>query len=415
MSIMEWCKKTAIDCGRYRSVGKNMIKMRKSKFVMLIVIIVICTSLVTVGIFTAYATLTDSAVVKKQNLMELENFAKKYSKLYQLDKTIKNNFLWDVKETDMMNGVYKGLLGSLNDKYSSYMTKEEMAKWTDYMNGEFSGVGVNFAKNDKDEYVILSILPNSAAEESKLKAGDIIVAVDGKAYNTAEEMKVAMRGEQGTKVSLTYKRNGVENTIEMIRSVVAERSVYSTLLDKKTGYIGIVSFEKNTAKQFRTELNTMELKNVENLVIDIRGNGGGYTEQGIEIADMLLPECTITYMTDKSGKKTYYNSDQKATTLDYVVLVNGNTASTSEILAAAIQDNDGGEIIGTKTYGKGIVQGTFAFNDGSAVKMTIMQYFSPKGKVIHNKGVKPDYEIELKPSDKIDYQLEKAKDVLVSN
>ena len=147
-------------------------------------------------------------------------------------------------------------------------------------------------------------------------------------------------------------------------------------------------------------------------VIDLRDNGGGYIDEGMEIADRLLKEGTITYMEDVKGKRKYFNSDEKATKIKYTVLVNENTASTSEILTAAIKDNNGGKIVGSKTFGKGIVQETTKFKDGSSLKLTVLRYFSPKGKVIHKKGIKPDVEVKFDPSSGTDNQLEMAKSLL---
>ena len=200
-----------------------------------------------------------------------------------------------------------------------------------------------------------------------------------------------------------------------MRAEVTENSVDGTVLDGDIGYIRIASFAKKTAEEFKTELASMESKNVKGLIIDIRQNGGGYAEQGITIADMLLPECTITYMEDKQGKKKYYNSDESSTDLPYVLLVDENTASTSEILAAAVQDNKGGKLIGETTFGKGIVQVEYSFEDGSALKLTTHQYFSPNGKKIHKKGVKPDVVVKYDIGSGKDAQLARAKKILKSS
>ena len=183
-------------------------------------------------------------------------------------------------------------------------------------------------------------------------------------------------------------------------------------MDDGSGYILIKSFEEGTSEEFETELSAFEKQGVKSMIIDLRDNGGGYIDEGIKIADRLLKEGTITYMEDVNGKRKYYNSDEKATKIKYVVLVNENTASTSEILTAAIKDNKGGKIVGTKTFGKGIVQETTKFKDGSSLKLTVLRYFSPKGKVIHKKGIVPDVKVELDVNAGVDNQLKMAQTVL---
>ena len=190
------------------------------------------------------------------------------------------------------------------------------------------------------------------------------------------------------------------------------QSVRSEVLEGNIGYIRISSFEEKTAEDFKQHLRDLELKGVKGLVLDLRDNGGGLVEVSVEIADMLLGEGVVTYTEDREGNKNYYKSNTGATNLPYVVLVNGGTASASEIITAAIQDNEGGKIIGTTTYGKGIIQSIEKLSNGDAVKLTIMQYFSPKGNIIHKVGIKPDVEVEALAEDTTDKQLEKAIELL---
>lgn len=292
------------------------------------------------------------------------------------------------------------------------MNKEEYKAWSKYVNGTFTGIGLTFTTDKKGNFIITKVLTDSPAASGGLKEGDKLLKVDGKTYSDADAMMLDMRGDEGTKVAITYERGGRQKTVNLIRAEVAEQSVFANVIDKKYGYIQITGFEKTTAEQFKAELANLENKNVKGLIIDLRNNLGGFMDQGIEIADMLLPECTITHTEDKNGKKEFYNSDENCTKLKYVVLVNENTASASEIVAAAIKDNGGGKLVGTTTYGKGIIQSTVAFKDGTAMSLTIMQYLSPKNNKIHGIGVKPDYQVDQKKGAKKDYQLEKAIDLL---
>ena len=389
-----------------------MIKMKKRRFVLLIVGVVIAALLFGFAGLNLFASAKDMVLVKRSDYETLNQIGDKYSKLYSLQKSIDEKSLWDTDEETQMNAIYKALLDSLGDKYSRYMNKEEYKAWSKYVNGTFTGIGLTFTTDKKGNFIITKVLTDSPAASGGLKEGDKLLKVDGKTYSDADAMMLDMRGEEGTKVAITYERGGRQKTVNLIRAEVAEQSVFANVIDKKYGYIQITGFEKTTAEQFKAELANLENKNVKGLIIDLRNNLGGFMDQGIEIADMLLPECTITHTEDKNGKKEFYNSDENCTKLKYVVLVNENTASASEIVAAAIKDNGGGKLVGTTTYGKGIIQSTVAFKDGTAMSLTIMQYLSPKNNKIHGIGVKPDYQVDQKKGAKKDYQLEKAIDLL---
>lgn len=389
-----------------------MIKIKKSRFVVIIVAVIIGTLLVATAGFFAVAKINDFTVVKASSYEKMKTISKDYSKLYALQTEINDNGLWKVSKTKQMNAIYKGLFNSLDDQYSTYMTKSEAKEWNSYVNGTFYGIGISYEKYGKNKYIIRKVFSDSPAQSAGLKRGDIILKVNGKVYTDVEKVKSAMRGKEGSRVKVTYSRKSAVKTVIMTRAEIIEDSVFSSVLKGNIGYIWISSFSENTADEFKTELKSMENKNVKGLVIDIRQNGGGYTQQGIKIADMLLPECTITYVKDRNGKKTYYNSKESCTKLKYVLLVDKNTASTSEILASAIKDNNGGKLVGTTTFGKGIIQEEYTFKDGSAFKLTIQQYFSPKGHKIHKIGVKPDYKVNLKSGSTTDYQLKKAMQLL---
>ena len=313
-----------------------------------------------------------------------------------------------------MDAICKEAVAVLDDKYSYYMTAEEYKEWTEKVTGTFYGIGVAFTQDDDGSFVVNRVMEASPAELAGMKAGDILLKVDGKSYEDSNKIAAAIRGDEGTSVEITYERDGVSKTVSLVRGEVKDISVYATELDgayKDYGYIQIASFEEETAKQFETELEAMEQKGVKGLVIDLRNNPGGMMDQCIAVADMLLPEAMITYTRDKNGKEETYNSDEHCTDLRYVVLVNGNSASAAEIVAAAIKDN-GGKLVGEKTFGKGVIQGTIDLQDGSAMSLTIMEYFSPAGNKIHKKGVKPSHKVSLPENAKTDVQLEKALQLL---
>lgn len=342
----------------------------------------------------------------------IKAISKEYSNLPQILNLIDKKSIFKFNDKKAKDAALKAIVASLGDEYSEYLTKKETAAWESYLNGEFSGIGISFQKNDNGEYQVTEVFKNSPAENAGIKSGDIILKVDGKLYETSEEMSEHIRGKNGTKVELVLRRDNKEINATMTRETVKEKTVYGKVLDDGSGYILIKSFEEGTSEEFETELSAFEKQGVKSMIIDLRDNGGGYIDEGIKIADRLLKEGTITYMEDVNGKRKYYNSDEKATKIKYVVLVNENTASTSEILTAAIKDNKGGKIVGTKTFGKGIVQETTKFKDGSSLKLTVLRYFSPKGKVIHKKGIVPDVKVDLDVNAGVDNQLKMAQTVL---
>ena len=360
----------------------------------------------------AIAKIGNFVVVHGDENGVIKTIAKEYSNLPKILDAIDKKSIFEFNEKNAKDAALKAVVDSIGDEYSEYLTKKETDEWESYLNGEFSGIGISFQKNDKGEYQVTEVFKDSPAEKSGIKIGDIILKVDGNLYKTSEEMSEHIRGESGTTVELILMRDNKEIKASITRETVKEKTVYAKVMDDGSGYIMIKSFEDGTAKEFETELSAFEKQGIKSMVIDLRDNGGGYIDEGMEIADRLLKEGTITYMEDVKGKRKYFNSDEKATKIKYVVLVNENTASTSEILTAAIKDNNGGKIVGSKTFGKGIVQETTKFKDGSSLKLTVLRYFSPKGKVIHKKGIKPDVEVKFDPSSGTDNQLEMAKSLL---
>lgn len=367
---------------------------------------------ITLIVIFAVAKIGNFVVVHGDESGVIKTIAEEYSNLPKILDAIDKKSIFEFNEKNAKDAALKAVVDSIGDEYSEYLTKKETDEWESYLNGEFSGIGISFQKNDKDEYQVTEVFKDSPAEKSGIKAGDIILKVDGNLYKTSEEMSEHIRGKSGTTVELVLMRDNKEIKASITRETVKEKTVYSKVMDDGSGYIMIKSFEDGTAKEFETELSAFEKQGIKSMVIDLRDNGGGYIDEGMEIADRLLKEGTITYMEDVKGKRKYFNSDEKATKIKYTVLVNENTASTSEILTAAIKDNNGGKIVGTKTFGKGIVQETTKFKDGSSLKLTVLRYFSPKGKVIHKKGIKPDVEVKFEPNSGSDNQLEMAKSLL---
>lgn len=388
-----------------------MAKFNKKKLTVFVIIMMLLSSVLTFTGIHLYMSFTDKAIVSKEQYKIEHQIASEYAKLYLLQQKINKEFIWDTDKDDQMEILYKSLVASLGDEYSSYMTKEEFEKWAQYVNGTYQGIGVTFTINDKNEIEIIDVNDESPANSAGIKTGDILLSVDGKKYDDLESVRDAIRGKEGTTLKIKYRRGDKEAEAEIVRGVVEERSVFSGEKDG-AGYIRITKFEKETTAQFKTEMAELENKGIKEVVIDLRNNPGGIMESAIDIADYLLPECNIIYTKDKNDKKEYYNSDEKSTKMKYVILVNEETASAAEILAVAVKENGGGKIVGTTTFGKGIVQFTEALSDGSALKLTTREYFSPENNKIHKVGVTPDVEVKFQEGSKTDTQLLKAIEIL---
>ena len=395
--------------------------IRKGAFVIILIAALILGG---VGIlFAQRLGISNSSLLTDEEYKEYQYFKNTYSKLDDMKRFVGDYYYVEVNEEDLMEAAYSGLLSGLNDPYSEYVSAEEYEDYISSMLGEYSGVGMSFFGNGNDELEVVKVYRNSPAKEAGMEPGDIILKVDGKAYPGSESAEAAanIRGKEGTSVELTYRRGGAENTVTMVRAAIQVETIEYEMLEDDLGYILIDGFEGATAKDFKEALDDLTAKGAKGLIIDLRNNGGGLVDQSVRIADMLMEQGTVVYTEDHNKKKDYYTTSPGRTELPYVVLVNEFTASASEILSAGIQDNNEGVIVGTKTYGKGIIQSLYPssmvqsngdWDDGSAVKITIMQYFSPSGKTIHKVGITPDYIVELVDGDETDYQLQKAIEVL---
>ena len=288
----------------------------------------------------------------------------------------------------------KELVASIGDPYAQYFTAEEYKEFERTYAGDYVGIGI--AVTDEDgKIVIKTIMDDGPAAEAGMEPEDVIVSVDGVNPKDSTEAVNMITGENGTSVTVTVDRGGEELDFTMNRAKIDHDTVTYEPLEEnpKIGYIEITSFINGTAKDFKLAVRDLKNQGCEKFIIDLRNNGGGLTDESIEIADYLLPACTIMSEKTKNGEEKVYNSKESSADLEFVVLTSTNTASASEILSGAIQDNKGGLIIGEKTYGKGVTQLTRKFGDGSAVKMTITEYFRPSGKTVNGEGITPDIEV----------------------
>ncbi|OPJ55231.1 S41 family peptidase [Alkalithermobacter paradoxus] len=345
------------------------------------------------------------AVVTKANYEEYKQF----SKLISLKKAIEENYYTQVNEEELMNSAIKGLFEGLNDPYSQYLTQKEFQDLMEYTKGTYSGVGIIVTPGEDGLITIVSPIEDTPGYRAGLKAGDKIIKVDENEV-TAREMDKAismMKGPAGTNVKLTILREGKEISVDIKREEIRLKTVKSEVLEDNIGYIRITTFDEKTADDFKSNLKELRSKGIKGLIIDLRGNPGGLLDQCKQIADEILGKGTIVYTKNNKGKKDYLKSDGNQIDIPLAVLVDKGSASASEILAGAVRDNEAGVLIGTTTFGKGLVQRVKPLNDGSGFKLTIAQYFTPNGEYIHGKGIKPHILVE-----KEEDQLKTAIDYL---
>ena len=340
-----------------------------------------------------------------------------YTKLYYYD---------DIENEKLQDGLYTGLIDGLGDKYSVYYNEEDYQALQISTTGQYYGIGAGLSQ-DKDTMVVTvnKVYEGTPSESAGLLKDDVIVSVDGTEAASMElsELVKLIRGEKGTTVHLEIYRPSTEENLsfDVERQDITLPSVSHKMFEDGIGYVHIDSFETETAAQFEEAVKDLENQGMKALIIDVRYNPGGMVTAVVQILDDILPEGTVVYTEDKNGNRQDYTSSGD-TYLDYpiAVLINGESASASEILAGAVKDYQYGTLIGTTTFGKGIVQTIFPLEDGDAVKLTTAKYFTPNGNYIHGVGIGPDIELEYEYLDKdatsydeaYDNQIQKAIEVL---
>jgi len=400
---------------------ENRNTQRIYKMIMLVLIVIIVTSLVTA--FTTYQYLSNNGIsYSKVNTTSLEGL--EYT-LSQFRSELEKKYIGEINDEELIEGAVKGYVDALGDPYTTYYTKKEMKTIMEETNGNFVGIGVYMTK-DLEKNVILIIKPieNSPAEKAGILPGDLITKVDDVEYtgDKLEEASNKIRGEEGTKVKLEIYRNGETKTFELTRTKVVVSHVTTKVLNNDIGYIAISDFEGECASEFETKYKQLEKQGIKKLIIDIRNNGGGIVDEALKIANMLVDkDSTLLITKDKSDKEEVTKATEKPIiNIPTVVLVNEYSASASEILAGALKDNGKATLVGTKTYGKGIIQELHQLSDGSGLKITVSEYYTPNHNAIHKIGITPDVEIDLSENvkqqttiqEKDDNQLQKAIEIL---
>lgn len=356
--------------------------------------------LISVVVITATATYFVTVNITINKYLSKANSEYMITKMSLVKTKLEDTYIRELDEEKMIEGAIKGYVSGVGDKYTSYLDEEDMKSLVESTTGNYVGIGVYMATSTElNGVVIIGLVEDAVAERAGIKVGDIITKVDDVSYvgKKSDEVTNALKGEAGTKVRVTVKRDNEEIEYEMVREQIKVKTVSSEILDNNIGYIRITSFDTGTAVEFKDHLNKLIAKNPKGIILDLRNNGGGVVGEAINIADtMIEKDKTILITRDKKGNEKIDKAKTKSiVNVPVIVLVNGSTASASEILASALRDDAGIQIVGTKSYGKGVIQTIFTFKDGTGLKVTTNEYFSPNHNVINEVGIKPDVEVEL--------------------
>lgn len=326
-------------------------------------------------------------------------------------------YIGEIDEQKILDETIKGYVNGLDDEYSEYMTKEEWEEFQADALGNYVGIGIYMTIDENGNVVILSPIEGTPAADVGLKEGDVIVNVNDESVLgfSSDEVSSKIKGEEGTKVKITVLRNNEYLDFEVERKAIKVYHVESEMLDNKIGYISLLTFDERCSEEFKNAYEKLASEGAEKLIIDLRSNTGGLVDEALNIADMILPKgAKMLITTDSEGNKTTDVSENDPIIInkDIVLLVNEYSASASELLVGALKDNGKAIVVGKNTYGKGVIQSVFMLNDGSALKLTVNEYFTPNETKINKVGIKPDYEVDLGEDPNVDTQLNKAIEVL---
>lgn len=409
----------------YQYNKKKNQNNKKVIYIMLGTLFVVCLCLGSFYLGNLFATkglvlATTNSKVDKE-LKEFNN-VKEYKELFKVRDALIKNYDGEINDSIAAEGAIKGMVNSLGDPYTIYMNKDEYKKFKEQNSGEYMGIGVYVGvKNDK--VTVISPIEDSPAYKAGIKSDDVIVAVNGQQVgNDVDKATSLITGKEKEEITLTIKRAGKDTfDVKVKRDVIKTDSVKGEMIEKNIGYIQIKSFNANVTEDFKKEIEDLKSKGMKGLILDLRGNPGGYLKEAVGVASQFIPKGKlITYTVDKYDNRSEELSNGGiAEGMPLVVLVDKGSASASEVVTGALRDYNVATIIGTNTFGKGIVQAPVEFKDGSALKVTISKYYTPNGENIHKKGIKPDINVELSKdvlgkqyNRSLDNQFKKALEII---
>lgn len=337
--------------------------------------------------------------------------------LTSFKELLNKKYLYEMNESEMIEAAIKGYINAAGDEYTEYFTPEEMETFTTYTTGNYVGIGIYMEADTKDNVIrVTSTIKNGSAEKAGLQPKDIISKVNGESYDANELSKMAadIKGEEGTTVELEIIRDGRTINYSLVRASIELYPVEGVVLEDNIGYIELATFDEGCAKRFKSAYEDLKNKNIKSLIIDLRNNGGGIVDEALQIADYLLDKDSTMLITVDKNKTEEVETSKNDPIIDVpvILLANNETASASEILAGALQDYKKAEIVGDKTYGKGVIQELYTLNDGSGLKITIKEYFTPNKNKINKEGIKPDHDVLDNKETEADEQLQKAIELL---
>lgn len=397
-------------------------KYKVYKIIMLVILVAFITFMVTsIGMYSYFANGMENGKVLISNTGKEQEISTQLSKYKTL---IDKYFLGEVDENKLEEGAIKGYIEALDDPYTEYISKEDMEDYLADIMGNFVGIGIYMVRDTEKNQIVVLPIKNSPAEKAGIKPGDIIQEVDGVVY-AGDQMSVVatkIKGEEGSQVNLKILRESETLQFTIKRETIKVNQVEGKVLENKVGYIAFTSFDETTAKDFKAKWEELQKQNVNSLIIDLRNNGGGLVDQALEIADYMTDkDAVLLYEVDKNNKEKVEKSKNDAIiNLPIIILTNENTASASEILAGALKDLGKAKIVGTKSYGKGVIQELLTLKDGSGLKITSEEYQTPNRNKINKVGIEPDVTVELPETvtnilnvkESEDTQLQKAIELL---
>lgn len=387
------------------------MKTEKSNRIYKTIMLVLLTAIITFII----TSISMYNVLGKKTIKTLTNSSSIESTFNNFKKFIEKKYIGTIDEEKMLESAIKGYVEGLDDEYSEYITKEEMKEYMEETNGKYVGIGVYISNNTQtNQIVVLMPMKGSPAEEAGMKSGDIITKIDGVEYKGEDLSKAsnALKQEEGTKVKVEILRDNQTIELEIERKTIKINHVESEVINNSIGYIQISTFDDGCYDEFKQKIDELKTKNIKSLIIDLRNNGGGIVEEAINIADLFTTKNSTLLITTGKNTEEEITKAKKDKEIDMpiVILVNENTASASEILTAAIKENcDKVTIVGKTTFGKGVIQTIFTLTDGSGLKLTTNEYYTPKRNKINKIGIKPDVEVDFPENESV-YSIEKQKD-----